>query len=123
MEILYIFKNQASYILAFVLVTSIDFLTGTINAIIKREYSSGKLRNGIAKDLSYFAFAILGCILEFVFEQPIAKWFCVLAISIEAVSIIENTAKISGLPIFDKIKTKLFGSLLDIDKGGDDIVI
>lgn len=120
MDIIKVIQNQLDYLIAFGIVTLIDFLTGVSGAILNRAFCSNKLRSGIDKYIKYSAFCLLGCVLEFALNQSIARWCIIIPIAIESISIIENVGKASGYNVFNKVKDIINDAVgIDLDPDED----
>jgi toxin secretion/phage lysis holin len=106
----------------------IDFLTGYVNACIKKERDSSKMREGGGKK-----FAEAMCLLVaqlFTWAMGLQPAFLFLVslyiVWMETVSIVENVKKL-GMPIptdvehkIDEGNKELFGDTLDIEHSADD---
>lgn len=89
-------------ICAVLLLIVLDILMGLINAVIHKEYSSTKMREGIAHKAVELLFVLLGIILDATiiagidlgFSAPILVCICIYIIVMEIGSLLENAVKI-----------------------------
>lgn len=89
-------------ICAVLLLIVLDVLFGLINAIMHHEYSSGKMREGIAHKAVEIGFVLLGVIIDATiiagvdigFTAPALLVVCVYIIVMEVGSILETSVKI-----------------------------
>lgn len=99
-------------ILAVLLLIVLDVLMGLINAVMRKEYSSSKMREGIAHKAVEMLFVALGVIIDATiisgidigFTAPVLVGVCVYLIVMEVGSILENAVKIwphlADTPVF-----------------------
>lgn len=80
----------------------VDYGTGVVNAIIKHELSSEKMRDGLAHKFAYVVVMFLGWFIEFAmkhvdigFAVPLFAPVSVAIALIEITSILENVVKIN----------------------------
>lgn len=104
----YIFGGWDNALVILVIMIVLDYLTGLLKAIVKKEVSSNIGFNGIARKAVIFIVLIVAVLLDRLIEfqwffRTIACWFY---IGNEGVSILENCVVI-GAPIPQVVKDKL----------------
>lgn len=84
------------------LLTLIDYITGVVNAIMRGELSSEKMRRGLGHKFTYLAIICVALIVEYGsdyinlgIELPVFIPVCTGICLIEITSIMENCAKIN----------------------------
>lgn len=104
------------FLIAVVVMYTLDFLTGFIKAWSNHNIQSNKLRQGITKAIQYVAFIFIGILVDFLFNMnKTTIAMCMIICAIELKSLAENF-KESNLKIPDFI-FKLFEN--DNKSGGD----
>lgn len=94
------FRNAYLMIYAPIILMIVDYVTGVLNAWLKKEIKSYKMRTGLAKKCGEIIAIGLGEFFSFVFSLPagIMAWVSVYIIVMETISIFENLNKL-GVPI------------------------
>lgn len=99
-------------ICAVMLLIVLDVLMGLVNAVMHKEYSSEKMRQGIAHKAVEMCFILLGIIIDATiiagvdigFTAPVLVGVCVYIIIMEIGSVMENAVKIwphlADTPVF-----------------------
>lgn len=102
------FSNEVWAVMLPVILMGLDFLTGTINAWIKGELDSAKMRKGLGKKLGEMAAILIGEIFVYAFSLStlVASAVSIYIIIMELISICENLEKL-GVPIPKFIKRAL----------------
>lgn len=99
-----------------------DVLTGFLNAWIKKEVKSAKLRAGLSKKVGELAILVIGELFSFALKLPpeLMKFLAFYIIFMELVSVMENLDKL-GVPIPKSIK-KVINNTNDVILNSDDVV-
>ena len=106
----------------------IDFLTGYVNACIKHERDSSKMREGGGKKFAEAMCLLVAQLFTWAMGLPTAFLYLVslYIVWMETVSIIENVKKL-GMPIpadvehkIDEGNKELYGDTLDIEHSATD---
>lgn len=92
-----IFNAEKNFFIILIIAVLIDFITGVTGAVLQKNFKSSKLRAGVEKYIWYFAFAVVGCLTQYVFNLQLAHYFITIPIAIELISVIENFGKITGV--------------------------
>ena len=94
------FTNEVWAIMLPIILMGIDVLTGLVNAWIKKEVLSSKLRKGLGKKLGEISAILIGEILVIALGLPmgVADGVSFYIIVMELISICENLEKL-GVPI------------------------
>lgn len=101
-------SNQWYYILIPVVIMGFDMLTGFLNAWIKKEVMSSKLRSGITKKFGEMVMIIIALFFYYTIGLPIEIVTCITIyiVVMELISIIENLNKL-GVRVPNWIKKRL----------------
>lgn len=99
------FRNTFWYLILPMILMGIDIATGFINAWIRREISSSKLRSGLGKKVGEVSVLVIGELFTYVLRLPkdTMKFFTAYIILMEIISIIENLDKL-GVPMPGRVK-------------------
>lgn len=107
------FKPILKYVIALFIVILVDFLTGVSGALVLKKFKSSKFRSGIDKYIKYSGALILTLVIAFLTNQIIiVKAICILIITIEGSSIVEN---IGNKELKEKIKI-ILGDFKNVTK-------
>lgn len=115
------YRNELWAIMVPIALMALDILTGIINAWIKNEIDSAKLRKGLAKKMGEISVILIGEIFVIGFCLPMAVFtgISIYLVIMELISICENLEKI-GVPIPKFIKNALAISNDKIQNGSKD---
>lgn len=99
----------------------IDFITGAINAWVKKEFKTCKMRQGLVKKVGEFMTIVLGILFVYAISLPeyVLNLISLYVVLMELLSICENLGKL-GVPIPKFIKHGLECLNEKIQNGGDD---
>ena len=102
------FTNEVWTVLLPAILMGLDYLTGTVNAWVKGELDSSKMRKGLGKKLGEVSAILIGEMIVCAFELPtlVASAISIYIIVMELISICENLEKL-GVPIPKFIKRAL----------------
>lgn len=102
------FTNEVWAIMIPIILMGIDILTGIVNAWIKGEIKSSKLREGLAKKFGEISVIVIGevFVIGFGLSSILADGISIYLIIMELISICENLDKL-GVPIPKFIKKAL----------------
>lgn len=102
------FTNEIWAVMIPIILMGIDVLTGIVNAWVKGEIKSSKLREGLAKKFGEISVIIIGeiFVLGFGLSNFLADGIAIYLIIMELISICENLDKL-GVPIPQFIKKAL----------------
>lgn len=94
------FRNDFWVFMLPLILMGIDVATGFINAWIKKEINSSKLRSGLGKKVGEIAVLVIGEFITFALRVPfeVMKFLSFYIILMEIISIFENLDKL-GIPI------------------------
>ena len=94
------FVNEVWAIVLPIILMGIDIITGLVNAWIKKEVLSSKLRKGLGKKLGEIAALLIGEMFVMAFDLPVfvSDGISIYIIIMELISICENLEKL-GVPI------------------------
>ena len=111
------FTNELWAVMIPIILMGIDILTGIINAWIKKELKSSKLREGLAKKFGEISVIVIGeiFVIGFGLSNFLADGISLYLIIMELISICENLEKI-GVPIPKFIKNALAQTNENINK-------
>ena len=114
----WLFGDMTFMLFALLALEIIDYVTGVMSAIAKKELSSRKSFLGILRKFAILLIVALGHLLDMLFHTGDAfrTAVCFFYIANEAMSIIENAAMI-GLPVPQVIKNVLAQIKSKADKG------
>ena len=122
-------------ICAVFLLIALDIIFGLINAISKKEYSSAKMRQGIAHKSAELGFIIVGLIVDAAvvsginigFESPVLITICIYLCIMEIGSLLETFAALNpalaDTPLFkllESVTNEEFEIKEDEEEGEDD---
>ena len=122
-------------ICAVFLLIALDIIFGLINAFSKKEYSSAKMRQGIAHKSAELGFIIVGLIVDAAvvsginigFESPVLITICVYLCIMEIGSLLETFAALNpalaDTPLFkllESVTNEEFEIKEDEEEGEDD---
>ena len=119
-------QNEAA-ILAVLLLIALDIVFGLANAIIKKEYRSSKMREGIGHKCAELGVVLVGIVsdaavnagLDIGFDVPVLASICVYLCIMEIGSLLETFAKMNpslvGMPVF-----KVLAGKAKLTEGEDD---
>ena len=102
------FTNEIWAVMIPIILMGIDVLTGIVNAWVKGEIKSSKLREGLAKKFGEISVIIIGeiFVLGFGLHNFLVDGIAIYLIVMELISICENLDKL-GVPIPKFIKKAL----------------
>ena len=111
------FTNELWAVMIPIILMGIDILTGIINAWIKKELKSSKLREGLAKKFGEISIIVIGeiFVIGFGLSNFLADGISLYLIIMELISICENLEKI-GVPVPKFIKNALAQTNEEINK-------
>ena len=100
----------------------IDIATGFINAWIRKEVSSSRLRSGLGKKIGEVSILVIGELFTYALRLPkdMMKFFAAYIILMEIISIIENLDKL-GVPIPGRIKKVVNNTYTELKEGDSDV--
>ena len=115
------YSNDLWIVMVPVILMSLDIFTGVINAWIKNEIKSSKLREGLGKKFGELSVILIGELFVIAFSLPIlvASGFSFYIVIMELISICENLEKL-GVPIPKFIRKALAEANENIQNGSDD---
>lgn len=118
------FTNEVWAVMIPIILMGIDVLTGIVNAWVRGEIKSSKLREGLAKKFGEISVIIIGeiFVLGFGLSNFLADGIAIYLIIMELISICENLDKL-GVPIPQFIKKALAETnkkIQDDDKKDED---
>ena len=104
-----------------VILMGLDVITGTVNAWIKKEIDSAKLRKGLAKKMGELTVILMGELFVYAFGLPnlVASGISIYIVVMELISICENLEKM-GVPIPKFVKRALAITNENIQNGSKD---
>lgn len=95
-----------TFLIALLTLMGVDYVTGVIKAINKKELSSKKGMDGIAKKIYIMAVVAVAVVCERIGIPTVREMTIVFFVANEALSILENAGQM-GLPIPDALKDVL----------------
>ena len=100
---------------------ALDIITGVVNAWVKNEIKSSKLREGLAKKFGEMSIIFIGelFVIAFGLQAIIASGFSIYIVIMELISICENLDKL-GVPIPKFVKKALAETSEKIQNGSDE---
>ena len=115
------FTNEVWAIMLPIILMGIDVLTGLVNAWIKKEVLSSKLRKGLGKKLGEISAILIGEILVIALDLPsgVADGVAFYIIVMELISICENLEKL-GVPIPKFVRQALAITNENIQNGSEE---
>ena len=110
------FRNGFWCLILPLILMGFDVLTGFLNAWIKHEVKSAKLRAGLSKKVGELSILVIGEFFSFALRLPpeVMKFLAFYIIFMELISIIENLDKL-GVPIPKSIKKVINNDLTVLD--------
>lgn len=110
------FRNVFWYLILPLILMGFDVLTGFLNAWIRHEVKSAKLRAGLSKKVGEISILVIGELFTFALRLPpeVMKFLAFYIIFMELTSIIENLDKL-GVPIPKSIKKVINNDLTALD--------
>ena len=110
------FRNVFWYLILPLILMGFDVLTGFLNAWIRHEVKSAKLRAGLSKKVGELSILVIGELFTFALGLPleVMKFLAFYIIFMELTSIIENLDKL-GVPIPKSIKKVINNDLTVLD--------
>ena len=116
------FRNTFWYLILPMILMGIDIATGFINAWIRKEVSSSKLRSGLGKKVGEVSLLVIGELFTYALRLPkdMMKFFAAYIILMEIISIIENLDKL-GVPIPGRIKKVVNNTYTELKEGDSDV--
>lgn len=113
------FQNETYVVVIPLILMCLDIMTGLINAWIKGEVDSSKLRKGLGKKLGEIICILIGeiFVVGFGLTAYIAAGVSIYIIVMELISICENLEKL-GVPIPKFIKKALMVANTEINEDG-----
>ena len=110
------FRNVFWYLVLPLILMGFDVLTGFLNAWIRHEVKSSKLRAGLSKKVGEISILVIGELFTFALRLPpeVLKFLTFYIIFMELTSIIENLDKL-GVPIPKSIKKVINNDLTALD--------
>lgn len=111
------FQNETYVVVIPLILMCLDIMTGLINAWIKGEVDSSKLRKGLGKKLGEITCILIGeiFVVGFGLTAYIAAGVSIYIIVMELISICENLEKL-GVPIPKFIKKSLMVANTEINE-------
>lgn len=111
------FRNEFWMLILPLILMGIDILTGFVNAWIKKEIKSSKLRSGLGKKIGEISVLVLGEFFSFALRLPkeLMQFISLYIILMELISIFENLDKL-GVPIPKFIKQVVNNVDISINK-------
>ena len=101
------FTSETWYILVPLILCILDVATGYLNAWIKNDVKSVKMREGLGKKVGELVYVSLGVMSRYALNTKAVMIFLTSYICfMEVVSLFENCAKL-GVPMPDEIKKRL----------------
>lgn len=102
------YRNELWAIMIPIALMALDILTGLVNAWIKNEIDSAKLRKGLAKKMGEISVILIGelFVIGFCLPSVVFTGISIYLVIMELISICENLEKI-GVPIPKFIKNAL----------------
>lgn len=115
------FTNEIWAVMIPIILMGIDILTGIINAWVKHELKSSKLREGLAKKFGEISVIVIGeiFVIGFGLSNFLADGISLYLIIMELISICENLDKL-GVPIPPFIRRALAETNDKIQEKSDD---
>ena len=116
------FRNTFWYLMLPMILMGVDIATGFINAWIKQEIQSSKLRTGLGKKIGEVAILVISELFTYVLWLPkdVMKFFTAYIILMEIISIIENLDKL-GVPIPGNIKKVVNNTYDELKEGKNNV--
>ena len=116
------FRNTFWYLILPMVLMGIDIATGFINAWIRKEVSSSRLRSGLGKKIGEVSILIIGELFTYALRLPkdMMKFFAAYIIFMEIISIMENLDKL-GVPIPGNIKKVVNNTYNELKEGESDV--
>lgn len=110
------FRNAFWCLVLPLVLMSFDVLTGFLNAWLKHEVKSAKLRAGLSKKVGELSILVIGELFSFALTLPpeVMKFLAFYIIFMELISIIENLDRL-GVPIPKSIKKVINNDLTVLD--------
>lgn len=110
------FRNGFWCLILPLILMGFDVLTGFLNAWLKHEVKSAKLRAGLSKKVGEISILVIGEFFTFALRLPpeVMKFLTFYIIFMELTSIIENLDKL-GVPIPKSIKKVINNDLTVLD--------
>lgn len=110
------FRNAFWCLVLPLILMGFDVLTGFLNAWIKHEVKSAKLRAGLSKKVGELSILVIGELFSYALRLPseVMKFLAVYIIFMELISIIENLDKL-GVPIPKSIEKVINNDLKTLD--------
>ena len=101
------FTSDIWYILIPLILCILDVITGYLNAWIKKDIQSSKMRAGLGKKFGELVYVTLGLISKYALGNGAIMMFLTLYISfMEIVSLFENCNKL-GVPVPKEIEKRI----------------
>lgn len=116
------FRNTFWYLMLPMILMGVDIATGFINAWIKQEIQSSKLRTGLGKKIGEVAILVISELFTYALGLPkdLMKFFTAYIILMEIISIIENLDKL-GVPIPGNIKKVVNNTYDELKEGKNNV--
>ena len=110
------FRNGFWCLILPLILMGFDVLTGFLNAWLRHEVKSAKLRAGLSKKVGELSILVIGEFFSFALRLPpeLMKFLASYIIFMELISIIENSDKL-GVPIPKSIKKVINNDLKALD--------
>ena len=110
------FRNGFWCLILPLILMGFDVLTGFLNAWLRHEVKSAKLRAGLSKKVGELSILVIGELFSFALRLPseLMKFLAFYIIFMELISIIENSDKL-GVPIPKSIKKVINNDLTALD--------
>lgn len=110
------FRNGFWCLILPLILMGFDVLTGFLNAWLRHEVKSAKLRAGLSKKVGELSILVIGEFFSFALRLPpeVMKFLAFYIIFMELISIIENLDKL-GVPIPKSIKKVINNDLTVLD--------
>lgn len=114
------FTNEVWAIVLPIILMGIDIITGLVNAWIKKEVLSSKLRKGLGKKLGEISALLIGEMFVLAFGLPtfVSDGISIYIIVMELISICENLEKL-GVPVPKFIRQALAITNENIQNGSE----
>ena len=109
--------NIIWFILLPLILEVLDVITGYLNAWIKNDIQSAKMREGLGKKVAELVYCSVALIINILFNLPSISYFITGYICfMEIMSLTENCDKL-GVPMPDVLKKKVNNLKDDLEKG------
>ena len=116
----FVITNSIWFILLPLILCTLDVVTGYLNAWIKNDVQSVKMREGLGKKVGELVYCSVGLLINLLFNLPSISYFITGYICLmEIMSLAENCDKL-GVPMPKILKKKVNNLEKDFGLKGDD---